>query len=84
MGELGGDVGADGGMNRDDVVQDAQGVLAHFGASEKFGHGLGKVKAKLQSMGWDGDADVVVGEQETAVAVGDGSTADKEPSLGTG
>jgi hypothetical protein len=37
VGELGGDVGANGGLERDDVVQNTQGVFAHFFAGEKLG-----------------------------------------------
>jgi hypothetical protein len=84
VGELGGDVGANGVLKRDDVVEDAEGVLAHFLASKEFGRGGGEVEAELDGAGRDGDADVVVGQEQAAIAAGDGATGIEEPGLGTG
>ena len=67
-GEFGGDIGADGGLERDDVVEDAEGVFAHFLAGEEFGQILGEVEAELERVGWDGDADVIVAQEDAAVS----------------
>jgi hypothetical protein len=84
VGEFGGDVGADAGLEGDDVVQDAQGVLAHLFAGEELAGFLGEVQAKLYGVGRDGDADVVIGERKAAVAAGDGTAGIQEPRLGAG
>ena len=84
MGELGSDVGADGGLEGDDIVEDAEGVFSHFVAGEELGDLLGEIQAELHGVGGNGDANVVVGEQEAAVAVGDGAAGVKEPGGGAG
>ena len=53
VGELGGDVGVDRGLEGDDVVQNAEGVLAHFFAGEEFGWFCSKVEAELKRVGRD-------------------------------
>ena len=58
MGELCGDVGADGCLQRDYVVQNPEGVFAHFFAGEKLGQGRGEVQARLERVGWDSDAEL--------------------------
>jgi len=47
VGQLGGDVGADGCLEGDDVVQNAEGVLARFFAGEELGRRCGEVEASL-------------------------------------
>jgi hypothetical protein len=88
VGELGGHVGADGGLEGDDVVQNTQGVFAHFFAGEKLAGFLGEVQAKLYGAGGNGDADVVVGEEKAAVAAGiegaQGGDGAKEFKVGVG
>jgi hypothetical protein len=80
VGNLGGDIGANGGLEGDDIVQNAQSVLTHFFASKQFREPLGKVKTELNGVGWDGDTDVVIGEQKAAVAPSDGAARIEEPS----
>ena len=58
VGELCGDVGADGCLQRDYVVQNPEGVFAHFFAGEKLGQSRGEVQARLERVGWDGDAEL--------------------------
>ena len=58
VGELCGDVGADGCLQRDYVVQNPEGVFAHFFAGEKLGQGRGEVQARLERVGWDSDAEL--------------------------
>jgi len=79
--KLGGDVGANGGLEGDDVVQDAEGVFAHFLAGEKLRQGRGEVEAELESVRRDRNADVVIAEEKAAVAPGDGAAGVQEPSL---
>lgn len=43
VGDFGGDVGADSGLEWDDVVENSQSVLAHFLAGEKLAGCLGEV-----------------------------------------
>ena len=46
--QLGGDIGANGGMEGDGLFQAPEGVFAHFFAGEKFRRCLGEVQAELQ------------------------------------
>jgi hypothetical protein len=60
-------------LERDDFIQDTEGVFAHFGSGEEFGQLLGEVEAELKFVGRNGDADIVVAEDKAAVAAGDGT-----------
>jgi hypothetical protein len=82
VGEFGGDVGADGGLEGDDVVEDAQGVFAHFFAGEEFRWRFGEVQTELNFFGGDRDADVVIAHEQAAVAAGDGAAGVEKPGLG--
>ena len=73
MGQLGGDVGTDGGLERNDVVQDVEGVFAHVFAGEKSGQFLGEVEAELERVGRNGDADVVVAQEKAPVTASESS-----------
>jgi hypothetical protein len=50
VGELGGNVGADGGLKVDNVLQNAEGILAHFLASEELGWFECEVQAELDCL----------------------------------
>ena len=82
--QLGSDVGAEGGLEGDDVTQNAEGIFAHFRGGEELAGLLGEVQAELQGSGWDGDADVVVGQEKAAVPAGDGAAGIQEPGPGAG
>ena len=84
MGEFGGDVRADGGLEGDDVVQDAEGVLTHFFAGEEFGQVGGEVQTELQGPGRDGDAYIIVSEEQAGAAAGDDPAGVEKPCFGAG
>ena len=80
--EFCGDVGMNGYLERNDVVQDAEGVFAHFLAGEEFGQFFGEVEAELESVGRDSDADVVIAQQKAVVSACDCAAGVEKPSFG--
>src|SRR5450759_1099019 len=81
VGKFGGDTGADGNVESDVLVEDAKRVFAHFRAAEEFGQFLREIQTKLEGLGRDCDADVVVAKEEPPVTAGDGAARVQKPGL---
>lgn len=55
-GQFSGNIGEDGGLKWEDLVQDAESIFAHLFAREQLGRFGVKVQAELESVGRNGDA----------------------------
>ena len=80
VGEFGGDVSLDTGAYLKDFTEHAHGVLAHFRAGEQFARFFIKIKTGLNALGIEGHADVIVGQQQTAVGVRGAAAFIQKPS----
>src|ERR1039458_4006 len=81
VGEFGGNVSENVRLTGDYLVQHPERILTHFFAGEKLAGLLGEVEAELDGTGGDGDADVVIGQEQAAVAAGERAARIEEPSF---
>ena len=70
MWELSGDVGTNGSLKRDDLVQDTKNTLALVGSGKELGTNPGKIEAELERVRRYCDAKIVIGQEEPSRLVG--------------